>query len=144
MSTELLAMLGGGIAGFVMKYWAQRAADEQRTLDRLLSIVKSNTEAADAAVQRVSVEAGESIRRLIVLSVIFATVIGPFVAPLLGLPIFVEVTQENAPGFLGLTPGSSQTYFVQVLGVYQSATLMQCMLAIISFYFGSTVKPTRS
>ena len=61
-------------------------------------IKKNETETAnqDKAVQRVGVEAGKIVRRIIVLCILFGTIVAPFVLPFFGIPTIVEIKFINA------------------------------------------------
>ncbi len=75
MTTELLAMLGGGASGFVFKLIGQLVANQQGTVDAILK----KQSAADESHQKASTRGGEWVRRVIVCTVLFAVVIAPFI-----------------------------------------------------------------
>jgi hypothetical protein len=137
MSEQFIALLGGGVTGFLFKYWAQRAQDQKETFDRLLQANARTTENQDKAALRVPIDVGKNVRRLIVLSCLFAVVAAPFVLPFFGIPTFVEFSQKQPDSIFGMIPETTRRYFVEVPGYFLAEENRQVLLAIVSFYFGS-------
>lgn len=137
MSEQFIALLGGGVTGFLFKYWAQRAQDQKETFDRLLQANARTTENQDKAVLRVPIDVGKNVRRLIVLACLFAVVAAPFVLPFFGIPTFVEFSQKQPDAIFGMIPETTRKYFVEVPGYFLAEENRQVLLAIVSFYFGS-------
>ena len=79
MSEQLISLIGGTATGFLFKYWAQRAQDQKEMFEQMLKANTQTTENQDKAVQRVPIDVGKNVRRLIVLSCLFAVVAAPFV-----------------------------------------------------------------
>ena len=52
MSMELLSMLGGGLAGFIFRYMAMAAENQQRTTEMLLKTQAVADDSADRAAMR--------------------------------------------------------------------------------------------
>jgi len=68
---EIMTMAGGSIVGFFFKLVAKRAENEQKRFEMMMKEKKFADDSADKAVQRVGVDAGKWVRRLIVVSVIW-------------------------------------------------------------------------
>jgi hypothetical protein len=66
MTPELLAMLGGGMSGFVMKMIAAQAQNQSRQLDMMLK----KQGVADISADKASARGGVWMRRLITASVL--------------------------------------------------------------------------
>jgi len=139
MTPELLSLIGGGFTGFLFKYLAQRAQDQKEMFDRLIKANAQTTENQDKAAQRVPIDVGKNIRRLIVLTCLFAVVAAPFVLPFFGIPTFVEYTQKQPESLFGLIPETARRYFVEIPGYFLAQENRQVLLAIVGFYFGSAV-----
>ena len=76
MTPELIAMLGGGLSGFVMKLIGTQMDNQAQQFERMIGKQKAADESADAAAKRHS---GVLVRRFLVVSTVFAIVIAPFV-----------------------------------------------------------------
>jgi hypothetical protein len=139
MTPELLSLIGGGFSGFLFKYLAQRAQDQKEMFDRLLKANAQTTENQDKAAQRVPIDVGKNIRRLIVLTCLFAVVAAPFVLPFFGIPTFVEFSQKQPESFFGMIPETARRYFVEIPGYFLAQENRQVLLAVVGFYFGSSV-----
>ena len=139
MSMELLSLLGGGIAGFVFRYLAQKSQDQKELFDRLITTNKQNTDNQDKAAARVSIDAGKIVRQVIVLTVLFGTLVAPFILPFFGVPTFVEVDTNNPEALFGLIPEYSRKVFVEINGFLYTSENRQILVSIIGFYFGSAV-----
>lgn len=131
MSIELVAMLGGGISGFIMKLIASQAEAQTRNFEMLLR----KQEAADISADRASARGGVWIRRIFVGFVIFAVIIAPFILSLLNTPVTIE--KNSAGGLLGFL-GLNSTGWQSLDGFVLLPEVRQAMLAIIGFYFGSS------
>lgn len=140
-TTELLSLIGGSATGFLFRFLAQKSQDQKEMFNQLIAANKQTTENQDKAAQRVPLDVGKGVRQIIVLSVLFATFLAPFVLPFFGVPTFVEVdtTQTN---FLG--PDVLKKYFVEVNGYLFTSENRQILLSIIGFYFGSAAASNKS
>ena len=137
---EILTMAGGSIVGFFFKLVAKRAENEQKRFEMLMKEKKLADESADKAVQRVSVDAGKWVRRLIVVSVLFGVILAPFITTFMDHPIVVEeiITKKILWGLLGTR---TEPVFIEVEGYLLVPEIRQALTAIIGFYFGqATVK----
>jgi hypothetical protein len=141
ITTELISLVGGGLVGFLFRFLAQKSQDQKELFERLMAANKQTTENQNAAAQRVPMDVGKGVRQIIVLSVLFATFLAPFVLPFFGVPTFVEVdaTQTN---FFG--PDVLKKYFVEINGYLFTSENRQILLSIIGFYFGSAAASNKS
>lgn len=128
MTTELLAMLGGGASGFIFKLIGQLVANQQATTESLLKRQKASDLSHDKAATR----GGEWVRRVIVCTVLFAVVVAPFL--LAHSPEGVTVGQETS-SFFGLFKGIK---YETLNGYLILPEVRQTVLAIVGFYFGSS------
>ena len=69
MTPELIAMLGGGISGFVMKMIGAQMEHQARAFERMIGKQEAADESADRAAQR----SGVWVRRGLVVITFFAT-----------------------------------------------------------------------
>lgn len=129
MTTELIAMLGGGISGFIMKLIASQMQNQAIMLEGMIKRQQIADQSADAAAKR---DGGVMVRRFLVGITFFAIVLAPFIVA------FTEVgvtLQEETKGFLGLFKGSK---LVHTQGYLILPEVRQTALAIVGFYFGSS------
>jgi hypothetical protein len=141
MPTELISLIGGGLVGFIFRFMAQKAQDQKEMFERVLAANKQTTDNQNAAAQRVPLDVGKGVRQVIVLGVLFATMLAPFILPFFGVPTFVEVdaTQTNLLG-----PDTIKKYFVEVNGYLFTSETREILLSIVGFYFGSAAASNKS
>ena len=141
MPTELLSLVGGGLVGFIFRFIAQKSQDQKELFQQMMAANKQTTENQDSAVQRVPLDIGKGVRQIIVLAVLFATLLAPFILPSFGVPTFVEVdaTQTNLLG-----PDLLKKYFVEVNGYLFTSENREILLSIVGFYFGSAAASNKS
>jgi hypothetical protein len=144
ISTELISLLGGGAAGFLFRYMAQKSQDQKELFQQLLAANKQTTDNQNQAAERVGIDVGKGVRQVIVLSILFATFLAPFVLPFFGLPTFVEVDAKTPEGLFGLIPESTKKFFVEVNGYLFTSENRQILLSIVGFYFGSAAATNKS
>jgi len=139
LAPEFLSLVGGSAVGFIFRAMAERRMAEQQRFERTLSLIDKRSEVADAAVQRVSVEAGKVVRRLIVLCILFGTIIAPFLLPFFDIPITVEVEEvKPAPlDLFGLFGTNTYVSYESVTGYLFTTENRQILVTIIGFYFGN-------
>jgi len=133
-------MAGGSLVGFFFKLVAKRAENEQKRFEMIMREKKFIEESVNNAVERVPIEAGKWVRRLIVVSVLFGVILAPFVVTFLNHPIVVEelVTRKILWGLLGTR---TEPVFIEIEGYLLVPEIRQALTAIIGFYFGqATVK----
>ena len=133
MTPELLAMLGGGVSGFVMKMIAAQAQSQTRLFEQMLK----KQAIADSSADRASERGGVWMRRLITVSVLLAIIALPAVFAFTDVPVTL---QEESNGFLGLF---KSVKWVHTQGYLILPEVRQTALAIVGFYFGSAVGRTR-
>ena len=141
---ELISLVGGAATGFLFRYMAQKAQDQKEIFERLIAANKQTTENQDKAAKRVPLDVGKGIRQLIVLSILFATLLAPFILPFFGLPTFVEVDAQNPEGLFGLIPATTRKYFVEVNGFIYATETRQILVSIVGFYFGTAAAANKS
>lgn len=129
MTPELIAMLGGGVSGFVMKLIAAQVENQARALAAVERRQNLADDSADRAAQRVG---GAWIRRFLVGITFFAIVVAPFIFAFTSVDISVQ--QETSKLF-GLFKGAR---WDQVSGYVILPEVRQTALAIVGFYFGSS------
>ena len=129
MTPELLAMLGGGVSGFIMKLIGYQMESQARQFERMIGKQKAADKSADAAAKR---DGGVLVRRFLVVSTVFAIVIAPFVFA--WTDVGVSVGRETN-GFLGLF---KTLKWDTIQGFVILPEIRQTALAIVGFYFGSS------
>jgi len=128
MTPELLAMLGGGVSGFVMKMIAAQAQSQTRLFEQMLK----KQEIADSSADRASERGGVWMRRFITVSVLIAIIALPAVFAFTDVPVTLR---EESNGFLGLF---KSVKWVHTQGYLILPEVRQTALAIVGFYFGSS------
>lgn len=131
MSIELLSMLGGGITGFVMRLIASQAEAQGKALERMLALQAASDDSADRAAAR---NGGVWVRRLIAMSILFAVIIAPFILAFQNIPVSIEGQGKGLFSFIFGNGG-----YKQVEGFILLPEVRQGMLALLSFYFGSSM-----
>ena len=130
MTTELIAMLGGGASGFLFKLIGTMVTAQQSNVNNLIKKQKASDESADAAAKRTG-DGGAWVRRIIVVTVLFGVIIAPFI-----LAHSDEgVTVAKDYNWLWLFKGTS---FQTLHGYVILPEIRQTVLAIVGFYFGSS------
>jgi len=133
MSLELISMLGGGVTGFVMRLIAAQAESQARLLEAQITKQKVVDDSADRAANR---SAGVWVRRFIAVCILFAVIIAPFILSIIDIPLALE--KQSGGGVLSFIFGNSTTY-ENVRGFVLLPEVRQGMLALLSFYFGSSM-----
>ena len=131
MSIELIAMLGGGVSGFVMKMIAAQAEAQSRNFEMMLQ----KQSLADESAEKAAARGGVWIRRIFVFFILFAVILAPFILSLTGVPVTVE--KEGLGGLLKLI-GLGSGGWESLQGFVVLPEVRQAMLAIVGFYFGSS------
>ena len=129
MTTELIAMLGGGVSGFVMKLIATQMQSQAAIFERMIAKQTAADDSADRAAQR---EGGVLVRRFLVVCTMFAIVVAPFVFAFTDIGVSI---QNQSNGFLGLFKSAR---WETVQGFVILPEIRQTALAIVGFYFGSS------
>lgn len=134
MTTELIAMLGGGASGFIFKLIGTMVSNQQALTEGLIKKQKASDDSADRADKRGG-PGGAWVRRFIVIVVLFGVVVAPFL--LAHSNHGVTVASEYSKWF-GLIKGVS---YETLYGYVILPEIRTSIITIVSFYFGSsTVK----
>ena len=136
LTPEFLTLIGSSLTGFLFRFWAEKRKDQKEMFERAMARSKRQDESADSAVNRVSVDAGKVIRRIIVVTILFGTILAPFILPFFSIPTVVEVTEKSG-SFLGLFGGDTSIKFQEVYGYLFTEENRQILLTIVGFYFGN-------
>lgn len=128
MTPEIIAMLGGGVSGFVMKLIGSQVENQTRLFERMIQKQTSADESHDKA----STRGGLWVRRFLVAVTFFAIIIAPFILAFTSQG--VSIAQESN-GFLGLF---SSVKWDTVQGFVILPEVRQAAIAIVGFYFGSS------
>ena len=128
MTPELLAMLGGGVSGFIMKMIANQAETQARLFEQTLA----KQQVADASANEAANRGGALMRRVITCVVLFAIIVVPTVVAF--TDIGVSVSRET-DGIFGLF---KTVRWDQISGYDILPEVRQTALAIVGFYFGSS------
>ena len=129
MNPELIALLGGGVSGFVMKLIAAQVENQARALAAVERRQNLVDDSADRAAARSN---GVLVRRFLVFVVFFAIIIAPFIMSFVGIDVSV---QKETSKLFGLFKGAQ---WEQVQGYVILPEVRQTALAIVGFYFGSS------
>ncbi len=130
---DLAVTLGGTLVGFIMKMMANRAERDALMFERALKLHEVSEASHNAAAKRDG-KAGRFVRRVIVMAVLFSLTVVPFLAPLLGLPVITESTNDWS--IFGLLEGTDVT-FTYLYGVFLIPEVRMVLLSIVGFYFGT-------
>ena len=136
LTPEFLTLIGSSLTGFLFRYLAEKRKDQKEMFERAMAQSKRQDESADLAVKRVIVDAGKIIRRIIVVTILFGTILAPFILPFFDIPTVVEVTEKSG-SFFGLFGGDTSSKFQEVYGYLFTEENRQILLTIVGFYFGN-------
>tara|TARA_R100000388_G_scaffold94703_1_gene82881 strand:+ start:1406 stop:1810 length:405 start_codon:yes stop_codon:yes gene_type:complete len=131
MSVELLAMLGGSVSGFLMKFLATQAQNQARLFEQTIKKQEVADASADAAAKRGGTS-GNWIRRFIVVCTMFAIIAAPFIISFTDIGVSV---QKDTSFLFGLISGKK---WELVTGYAILPEVRQTALAIVGFYFGAS------
>lgn len=133
MTSELVAMLGGGVTGFVMKLISAQMNIQANAIDAMIKKQGVSDDSADRAAKRTG-EGGAWIRRFIAICILFSVVFAPFVMAFFNIPVTVEAQKMGILKFLGI--GTDKWKHLE--GFVLLPEVRQGMLALLGFYFGSS------
>lgn len=129
MTTELISMLGGALAGFVFRFMATSVENQQKTTEMLLQ----KQAVADDSADRANLRGSHIGRRVLVFTVLWVLCLAPFIGGLIGMPTYVQ--DERAPwDFLGLFTGGWES----LTGIVVLPELRAALLAAVGFYLGGS------
>jgi hypothetical protein len=92
MTPELIAMLGGGLSGFVMKLIGAQMENQARQFDRMLQ----KQGLADESADRASARGGVWVRRSLVAITFFAIVVAPFIVAFTDIGVSIALAKQTA------------------------------------------------
>tara|TARA_R110002012_G_scaffold12690_1_gene56098 strand:+ start:36492 stop:36941 length:450 start_codon:yes stop_codon:yes gene_type:complete len=142
LNPEMLSLLTGSVTGFIFKSMAEKRQNEQEKFMRVLKAQEASDDSADKAAQRVSDAGGKLVRRCIVICILFATIIAPFIIAFNdGITTVVEHT-ETVYGWWDLLKmfPEEKTLFTDVDGFLFTPENRNILVTIVGFYFGQAVK----
>ncbi len=143
MSLELITMVAGGVTGFIFRYIAERAKERAELYKIAMGYKKAEDDSADRAAKRVPIEFGKWVRRVIVVCILFAVILAPFILSITGHSTIVQVETEAPTWFFGLFGGGTEVMFVELKGYLMVPEVRQTLSAIVGFYFGNASARTR-
>ena len=120
MSSELVAMLGGGITGFVMKFMSAQMEIHSKALERMIAAQGVSDDSADRAAKRT--EGG-------------GVWVAPFIFAFYSIPVTIKA--EGTGGIFNFL-GFHSDRWKSLEGFVLLPEIRQGMLAILGFYFGSS------
>ena len=144
MPLELMTMIGGGLAGFIFRYMAERAKERAEFYRMAIGWKKAVDDSANQAIKRVSQDAGKWVRRTIVMCVLFGVILAPFILSLIGVSSIVQITETGDEWLWGLFGGGETIKFVEIQGYLMMPEVRQTLTAIIGFYFGNATARVRN
>ncbi len=133
---EIFTMLGGSIIGFIFRYMAERAKDRQDQFKMMMESRRLAIEEKEQA-SRADGDMGKKIRRFIVVCVMFAVIMAPFLLSLIGVSTIVEIEDVQSTFLFGLFGGGTETKFIELNGYLMVPEVRQTLSALVGFYFGN-------
>ena len=142
LNPEMLSLLTGSVTGFIFKSMAEKRKNDHEKFMRAMQAQEASDDSANQAAQRVSDAGGKLVRRVIVICILFATIVAPFIIAFSdGITTVVEHT-ETVYGWwdiLKLFP-EEKTLFTEVDGFLFTPENRNILVTIVGFYFGQAVK----
>ena len=142
LNPEMLSLLTGSVTGFIFKSMAEKRKNDHEKFMRAMQAQEASDDSANQAAQRVSDAGGKLVRRVIVICILFATIVAPFIIAFNdGITTVVEHT-ETVYGWwdiLKLFP-EEKTLFTEVDGFLFTPENRNILVTIVGFYFGQAVK----
>ena len=136
-------MIGGGFTGFLFRYLAERAKERAELYKMAMGYKKAEIDSADAAAERVPVEAGKWVRRAIVVCCLFGVILAPFILSVLGMSTIVQIEETGSEFLFGLFGGGTTISFVELKGYLLVPEVRQTLTALVGFYFGNATAARR-
>ena len=139
---ELISLFGGAFSGFIFRYWAEQASSRNQITELLIKRQDAADKSSDSASKREQSSAGQYVRRFLVISVMVAVALFPFILTLLHEP---TVVSETTPirNFFGVFEWGGREKFYELYGYFLSPELKLSLLAIVGYYFGNASARTR-
>lgn len=142
--TELITMATGGLAGFVLRFMAERAKDRQAQFEIMMKVKKADEDSRATASKRENNDSGKFVRRIIVMSILFGVVLAPFILALFGKSSIVEIDIDKPSYIFGLFGGGTEKSFVEMPSYLLIPEVRESLMAIIGYYFGSATAACKS
>ena len=129
MNAELIAMVGGGLAGFVFRFMSAQQEAQAETVKQLIQLQG----VADTSADRAATRGSHVGRRVLIFTVLWVLTLAPFVGALLGIDTYVEAERADWD-FLGLFTGG----WDKLQGIVIIPELRTALLAAVGFYLGNS------
>tara|TARA_R100000458_G_C8252581_1_gene229213 strand:+ start:234 stop:683 length:450 start_codon:yes stop_codon:yes gene_type:complete len=146
LTAEFLSLVGSSLVGFLFRSNAERRKEQAEVFNRIIDANKASNESFDSAKDRVSISAGKWVRRGIVVTILFGTIMAPFMLPFFEIPTVVEIeeTKRQWWDIFGLAGTFTTTTLEPVDGYLLLKENRQILISIVGFYFGNAVAANRA
>jgi|TARA_R100000008_G_scaffold20750_1_gene10920 hypothetical protein len=146
LTAEFLSLVGSSLVGFLFRSNAERRKEQAEVFNRIIEANKASNENYDSAKDRVSISAGKWVRRGIVVTILFGTIMAPFLLPFFEIPTVVEIeeTKRQWWDIFGLAGTFTTTTLEPVDGYLLLKENRQILISIVGFYFGNAVAANRA
>lgn len=146
LTVEFVSLLGSSLVGFLFRSNAERRKEQTEIFNRIMEANKATTENQNAAVTRVSISAGKWVRRGIVLSILFGTILAPFILPFFEISTVIEIeeTKRQWWDIFGLAGTFTTTTIEPIDGYLLLKENRQILISIVGFYFGNAVAANKA
>lgn len=146
LTAEFLSLIGSSLVGFLFRSNAERRKEQAEVFNRIIDANKASNESFDSAKDRVSISAGKWVRRGIVVTILFGTIMAPFMLPFFEIPTVVEIeeTRRQWWDIFGLAGTFTTTTLEPVDGYLLLKENRQILISIVGFYFGNAVAANRA
>jgi hypothetical protein len=146
LTAEFMSLVGSSLVGFLFRSNAERRKEQAEVFNRIIDANKASNESYDSATDRVSISAGKWVRRGIVISILFGTILAPFLLPFFEVPTVVEIeeTRRQWWDIFGLAGTYTSITLEPVDGYLMIKENRQILISIVGFYFGNAVAANRA
>jgi hypothetical protein len=146
LTAEFLSLVGSSLVGFLFRSNAERRKEQAEVFNRIIDANKASNESFDSAKDRVSISAGKWVRRGIVVTILFGTIMAPFMLPFFEIPTVIEIeeTRRQWWDIFGLAGTFTTTTLEPVDGYLLLKENRQILISIVGFYFGNAVAANRA
>jgi hypothetical protein len=146
LTVEFISLIGSSLVGFLFRSNAERRKEQQEIFTRIIDANTASNKNQNDAVDRISITAGKWVRRTIVLTVLFGTIIAPFVLPFFSIPTVIEIeaTHRQWWDIFGLAGTYTTLTLEPVDGYLLIKENRQILISIVGFYFGNAVAANKA
>tara|TARA_R110000737_G_scaffold330975_1_gene346993 strand:+ start:188 stop:637 length:450 start_codon:yes stop_codon:yes gene_type:complete len=146
LTVEFISLIGSSLVGFLFRSNAERRKEQTEIFNRIMDANKATNHNQNAAVERVSITAGKWVRRAIVMTILFGTIIAPFVLPFFEIPTVIEIeeTKRQWWDIFGLAGTYTTTIIEPIDGYLLLKENRQILISIVGFYFGNAVAANKA